>query len=84
MYSFFTSHEENTRSAVLICPPGGYKKLTYNIAGIQLAKWFNTMGINAFVLIYRLPNSPDLIEREKGPIQDAQRAIKMIRANSIH
>ncbi len=38
------------------------------------------MGVNAFVLIYRLPNSSDLIEREKGPIQDAQRALKIIRS----
>lgn len=82
IYSFLTSKEENKGSAVLICPPGGYQKLTYNIAGFQLANWFNTLGINAFVLIYRLPNSPDLIEREKGPIQDAQRALKLIRANA--
>ncbi len=82
IYAFFTSNEENQHSAVLICPGGGYHHLTYNLGGIQLAKWFNTIGINAFVLIYRLPNSPDLIDREKGPIQDAQRAMKIIRANA--
>ena len=47
-----------------------------------MAKWFNTQGITAFVLIYRLPNSPDLIVRENGPIQDAQRAMKLIRMNA--
>ena len=82
MYAFFTSKEENTGSAVLICPPGGYAKLTYNIAGFQFAKWLNTLGINAFVLIHRLPTSPDLVEREKAPIQDAQRAMKIIRSNA--
>ncbi|MFL9829258.1 alpha/beta hydrolase [Flavobacterium sp. ST-87] len=82
MYAFLTSKEENTGSAVLICPPGGYAKLTYNIAGFQFAKWLNTLGINAFVLIHRLPTSPDLTEREKGPIQDAQRAMKFIRSNA--
>lgn len=82
MYAFFTSKEENTGSAVLICPPGGYAKLTYNIAGFQFAKWLNILGINAFVLIHRLPTSPDLVEREKGPIQDAQRAMKIIRSNA--
>lgn len=80
IYAFLTSNEDNRGSAVLICPPGGYQKLTYNLAGFQWAKWFNTMGVNAFVLIHRLPNSPDLIEREKGPIQDAQRALKIIRS----
>ncbi|MBN2103406.1 alpha/beta hydrolase [bacterium] len=82
MYVFFTSQEENTGCAVLICPPGGYGKLAYNIAGFQFAKWLNTLGVSAFVLIYRLPASPDLIEREKAPLQDAQRAVKMIRSNA--
>ena len=82
MYTFFTSKEENNGSAVLICPPGGYAKLTYTIAGFQFAKWLNTMGINAFVLIHRLPTSPDLVERDKAPIQDAQRAMKIIRSNA--
>lgn len=84
MYAFFTSKEENNGSAVLICPPGGYAKLTYTIAGFQFAKWLNTMGINAFVLIHRLPTSPDLVERDKAPIQDAQRAMKIIRSNAVY
>lgn len=82
MVVFTTSKEENKGSAVLIFPPGGYQKLTYNIAGYQFAKWLNTMGITAFVLKHRLPNSPDLIDREKGPLQDAQRALRLIRANA--
>ena len=67
----------------MICPPGGYVKLTYNIAGFQFAKWLNTLGINAFVLIHRLPTSPDLTAREKGAIQDAQRAMRIIRSNAV-
>lgn len=82
MYSFFPSVQENKGAAVVICPGGGYERLAYVISGTQLAKWFNTMGISAFVLNYRLPNSPDLEEREKGPLQDAQRAIKVIRYNA--
>lgn len=82
MYVFLTSKEENNGSAVLIFPPGGYQKLTYNIAGIQLAKWFNTMGVNAFVVMYRLPTSPDLKERQFGPLQDGQRAMKMVRQHA--
>lgn len=82
MYSFFPSNSENQGSAVLICPPGGYDHLTYVIAGFQFAKWLNVLGINAFVLEYRLPPSPDLIERELAPLQDAQRAMRIIRANA--
>ncbi|HMC01544.1 MAG TPA: alpha/beta hydrolase [Flavobacteriaceae bacterium] len=82
MYAFFTSKEENKGSAVLIFPSGGYQKLTYNIAGIQLAKWFNTFGVNAFVVMYRLPTSPDLKDPIYGPIMDGQRALKIVRANA--
>ncbi|MFD2221504.1 alpha/beta hydrolase [Hymenobacter bucti] len=82
MYTFFTSKEENKGCAVLICPGGGYERLTYLLGGTQLAKWFNTMGVTAFVLNYRLPNSPDLQDRSLGPEQDAQRAMRLIRAHA--
>lgn len=83
MYAFFPSSTENKGAAVLICPGGGYERLAYVISGTQLAKWFNAIGVSAFVLNYRLPNSPDLIQRETGPLQDAQRALKIIRANAV-
>lgn len=83
MYAFFPGKQENKGAAVVICPGGGYERLAYVVSGLQLAKWFNTMGITAFVLNYRLPNSPDLIRRETGPLMDAQRAIRYIRANAV-
>lgn len=82
MYAFFSSKQENKGSAVIICPGGGYKHFAYLSSGTQVAKWFNSMGINAFVLISRLPHSPDLVERSKAPLQDAQRAVRLIRANA--
>lgn len=82
MLAFFPPKEEQNGSSVLILPSGGYHHLTYNLGGIQLAKWFNTHGISAFVLIYRLPTSPDLLISENGPIQDTQRALKLIRFNA--
>jgi acetyl esterase/lipase len=83
IYAFFTSTEENSGSAVLVLPSGGYWKLVYQKGGIQLAKWLNSIGINAFVLLYRLPTSPDLLERHWGPLQDGQRAMKQIRALAV-
>jgi len=84
IHAFFTSNQENKGVAVLIIPGGGYHHLSYNISGFQLAKWFNTIGINAFVLTHRLPISPDLKEREKAPLQDAERAMKIIRKNAVN
>jgi len=82
MYAYFPGTQENKGAAVVIFPAGGYDHMAYVISGLQLAKWFNTMGITAFVLNYRLPNSPDLVNRENGPLMDAQRAIRYVRANA--
>jgi acetyl esterase/lipase len=84
MWKYLPSVQENKGAAVVICPGGGYERLAYNAAGLQIAKWFNTFGVNAFVLKYRLPNSPDLKERQIAPLQDAQRAMRLIRANAVH
>lgn len=83
MYSFLVPKEENKGAAVLICPGGGYVRLSYLYNGYNLAKWFNTQGINAFVLISRLPHQKDLISRQTAPLQDAQRAMKIIRSNAM-
>lgn len=83
IHVFLASKQENKGAAVLIIPGGGYHHLTYEISGNTLAKWFNTMGINAFVLDHRLPISLDLKQREIAPLQDAERAMRIIRANAI-
>ncbi len=82
LLAFFPSKEENRGTAVLICPGGGYKHYAHIISGTQFAKWFNAKGVNAFVLLARFPHSPDLLERHTAPLQDAQRAMKLIRANA--
>ncbi len=82
MYAFFPSWQQNKGAAVVICPGGGYAHLAYVIGGTQLAKWFNSMGVSAFVLKYRLPDSPDIKERQIAPLQDAQRAVRIIRSNA--
>jgi len=81
-YAFVVQPEENAGTAILICPGGGYERLAYLQSGYTLAKWYNAHGISAFVLNYRLPNQPDLINRKIVPLQDAQRAMKVIRAHA--
>ena len=81
-WAFFPSIQENKRAAVIICPGGGYHHLAYNASGLQFAKWFNSFGVNAFVLKYRLPHAPNLQNRQIVPLQDAQRAMRIIRANA--
>jgi len=82
LFAFLPPKEDRKPMAVIIVPGGGYHHLTYDLGGYQYAKWFNTLGISAFVLNYRLPTSPDLKQREIGPLQDLQAAIKYIRKNT--
>lgn len=81
VYAFRPSNAENKGAAVLILPSGGYSVLSY-ATGFQLAKWFNTIGITAYVLKYRLPQSPDVIESYRVPLQDTQRAMRLIRSKA--
>ena len=82
LFAFLPAKEERKSMAVIVIPGGGYRHLTYDLGGYSYAKWLNTLGISAFVLNYRLPTSPDLKQREIGPLQDIQAAIKLIRKNA--
>jgi len=82
MYAFLVPKSENKGTTVLICPGGGYERLSHIYNGFQFARWFNAHGINAFVLIYRLPHQQDLVQRELAPLQDAQRALRLLHANA--
>ncbi len=75
--------EKPNGMAVIICPGGGYYILAASHEGSDVAKRFNEMGVTAFVLKYRLPTTPDLLEnKEIGSLMDAQRAIQMVRAKA--
>ena len=68
-----------TGAAVVICPGGGYGVLAFTHEGTDVAKMFNDMGVAAFVLKYRLPDDETMIDKSIGPLQDAQRAIQLVR-----
>src|SRR5918993_660710 len=82
MYAFLVPKAENKGTTVLICPGGGYERLSHIYNGFNFAKWFNAHGINVFVLLYRLPHQQDLRDRASGPLTDAQRAVRIVRANA--
>lgn len=68
-------------TAVIICPGGGYSLLAIKHEGSQVASWLNKIGITAFVLKYRLPDTAIMVNKTIGPLQDVQRAIRIIRRN---
>jgi acetyl esterase/lipase/lysophospholipase L1-like esterase len=76
---FLPDPAKATGSAVIICPGGGYNILAIGHEGYDMAKRFNAEGITAFVLKYRLPKGGIMKDKSIGPLQDAQRAIQLVR-----
>ena len=76
---FLPSKGNANGQAVLICPGGGYEGLAYDWEGADIAKLLNSKGIAGIVLKSRLPNSKSIINRSIVPLQDAQRAMRLIR-----
>ncbi|GAA4281193.1 alpha/beta hydrolase [Gaetbulibacter aestuarii] len=79
---FLPSKTLRIGKAVIICPGGGYRYLSYNFEGTDFAKLLNSKGIAAFVLKYRLPDSKSLITPNIAPLQDAQRAMRYVRSQA--
>ncbi len=73
---------DNSGTAIIVCPGGGYAGLTYMFEGTMTAQWLSSKGINAFVLKYRLPSDQTMKDRKNGPLQDVQQAIRYVRANA--
>jgi acetyl esterase/lipase len=70
--------DKATGVAIVVCPGGGYHALAADHEGRQIAEWLNSLGASAFVLQYRL--GPRY--RHPAPLQDAQRAIRLVRARA--
>jgi acetyl esterase/lipase len=68
--------------AVIICPGGGYAILAFDYEGTKVAAELNKWGVTAFVLKYRLPDDKIMMDKSIGPLQDAQQAIRFVRANA--
>jgi len=74
MYFYPAAKEKSIGSSVLICPGGGYVGVSVIKEGEEIAKWFNDLGVTAFVLYYRMPNGHSDI-----PLKDAQTALMIIK-----
>ncbi len=66
-------------AAVIVCPGGGYAGLAVKKEGEDVARKLSEWGFTAFVLRYRLPEDSLMLDKETGPLQDAQRAIQLVR-----
>ena len=71
---FLPSADKATGRAVLCCPGGGYGHVCMDYEGVDLAPYFNDMGIAYAVLKYRMPHGDRTI-----PIGDASQAMTTLR-----
>jgi acetyl esterase/lipase len=79
---YFLAKDKANGAAVIICPGGGYSGLSMVNEGSTIAEAFNSIGVTAFILKYRLPSDSIMNDKTIGPLQDAQRAIQLIRQNA--
>jgi acetyl esterase/lipase len=64
-------------TAVIICPGGGYVRLSTEREGVQYANWLSTLGVTSFVLKYRLAEFG-----HPAPLQDVLRAVRLVRSRA--
>lgn len=82
-YAFFSAGDDGSRKpCVIICPGGGYGILAAQHEGTDVAKFFNSIGVHAVVLKYRIPSVKHQEHKEIAPLQDAQQAIYLVRKNA--
>lgn len=71
---FVPSTSNATKSAIVIFAGGGFQRIVIEKEGYKVAKWFNNLGVTAFVLKYRL--------NPQEALQDAQRAVSYVRLHA--
>lgn len=73
--------DKQTGAAVLVFPGGGYRIVAVDLEGTEICAWLNSIGVTGILVKYRVPAREGL-PRYLPPLQDAQRAMGMVRARS--
>ena len=77
----YQPENKTTDACLVVFPGGGYNHLAKDHEGDKIAKYFNSKGITVAVLWYRIPRRPG-VEKHRAAWQDAQRAIRFVRAHA--
>lgn len=70
-------------TAVIICPGGGYNRLSIEDGGYEAAKVLADAGISAFVLKYRTQRDSAYTDFSKVPLMDLKQAIDIVYNNAV-
>jgi acetyl esterase/lipase len=74
-YLYKADKKSATGQGVVILPGGGYGAVCIEREGFKLAEYFQSIGITALVVKYRLPN----YGHKEVPLEDAQEALRYLR-----
>lgn len=79
----FSPTGEPNGTAVVILPGGGFSKVVPDLEGSEAAERLARHGVTAFVVNYRTNEAlPEGEPNWKRPLQDAQRAVRLVRAQA--
>ncbi len=76
---YYKPLEQSSDAAVIVCPGGSYHHLGIFHEGKDVALWFCSKGISAFVLKYRVSGNG---WHHPAMLEDIQRAIQLVRQNA--
>ena len=74
--------DKATGVAIVVAPGGGHRFLSIDHEGYDVGKWLASIGVAGFVLKYRLAHAENSHYTVEDADQDAQRAIRLIRARA--
>lgn len=79
---FRPAKDQDSGTAIVICPGGGHSILAFNHEGTETAEWLTTLGVTGIVLKYRVPTRTPDGKRWLAAVQDAQRAMSYVRSKA--
>lgn len=79
LYVYLPRDSAKVHAAVVVCPGGGYIRLSLGHEGFEAAEWLASSGVAGIVLKYRLPSDSIMRKKSEGPLQDVQEAIRVVR-----
>ena len=80
---YLPANPNTVHAAIVICPGGGYLRLTIEDGGYDVAKNLAAAGIATFVLKYRTWQDSAFTSYRDIPMQDLQKAFRIIRDNAV-
>ncbi len=82
LFHYAPDKDKATGAAIVICPGGGYVMHAIKFEGHDVAKWYQSNGVHAYVLRYRLGVFDGSSYQHPQMLNDIQRAMRIARYNA--